>query len=534
MRAEILKRIGILCMVIGGIGVNTFACTPPSAPVNTTNSANLTICYGNSAKLSAKGNGKLGWYSAATGGTYLGGDSTFITPTLLRDATYYVQDSTCAASVTRTAITINVIESVNAEFINGQACNRYKINFEWKGWKPSGAVITKFSWNFNNKDTSTLVNPSILLDTGIKKITLTLKASNGCIDSVTKILNVRPRPTADFTFKNVCEGDTTYFINQTQDANLYYWKFGDADASYSKSPKHVFHSSGYSIIYNVCLRAVINQGCADSICKLDTIYAMPDAAFTYSINGQAVNFAAKMDSTVLYKWKFGNNDSADTRLVTYNYPTPGVYNACLQVTSTFGCFSKSCVKLTVPCMASFSKTGDTAQKFKVFLVNNSSNTTSTTYLWDFGDGGTSTQRTPTHRYSNFGKYIVCLTIKDTGCTSTFCDTIGMDSTGKLLKAGSFELVVIDKTASIGSNKPKSDFTVYPNPTNGKLTVDIGNSTTHYETLEVVDAVGKVCKKIPLESGNNLLELDLQHLKPGLYFIRLSNGEQWSWVRVSKM
>jgi hypothetical protein len=423
---------------------------------------------------------------------------------------------------------------VNAEFINGQACNRYKINFEWKGWKPSGAVITKFSWNFNNKDTSTLVNPSILLDTGIKKITLTLKASNGCIDSVTKILNVRPRPIAEFTFKNVCEGDTTYFINQSQDAQSYNWKFGDAFTSTAKSPKHVFHSSRYSTIYNVCLVAMIDKGCNDSICKLDTVFANPNSDFTYSINGQTVNFTGRKDSNVIYKWTFGNGDSANTKAVSYNYPKAGSYNACLQATIAFGCFSKSCVTFSVPCNASFTKTGDTAQKFKVFLVNNSTNTTSTTYSWDFGDGGTSNLRTPTHSYSKFGKFRVCLTINDMGCSSTFCDTIGMDSTGKLLKAGSFELVVIDKTASIGSNKPNSDFTVYPNPTNGKLTVDIGNSSTNYETLEVVDAVGKVCKKIPLESGNHLLELDLQLLNPGLYFIRLSNGEQCSWVRVSKM
>jgi photosystem II stability/assembly factor-like uncharacterized protein len=39
-----------------------------------------------------------------------------------------------------------------------------------------------------------------------------------------------------------------------------------------------------------------------------------------------------------------------------------------------------------------------------------------TYLWDFGDGGSSTQAQPTHQYSLIGKFNVSCTIVDNGCT----------------------------------------------------------------------------------------------------------------------
>jgi len=48
----------------------------------------------------------------------------------------------------------------------------------------------------------------------------------------------------------------------------------------------------------------------------------------------------------------------------------------------------------------------------VTFTNNSVN--ATTYLWDFGDGGTSTSPNPTHTYNSYGVYTVKL--KATGCT----------------------------------------------------------------------------------------------------------------------
>ncbi len=78
-------------------------CIAPSAPT----ASGTTICSDNSTILSATGVGTLGWYSASTDGTYLGGGSNFSTPTLTETTSYYVQDSTCAAGP-RTEVTVVV------------------------------------------------------------------------------------------------------------------------------------------------------------------------------------------------------------------------------------------------------------------------------------------------------------------------------------------------------------------------------------------------------------------------------------------
>ena len=47
-----------------------------------------------------------------------------------------------------------------------------------------------------------------------------------------------------------------------------------------------------------------------------------------------------------------------------------------------------------------------------------------TWLWDFGDGGSSTQQNPTHIYATNGNYTVCLTVtsSQTGCSDSICKT----------------------------------------------------------------------------------------------------------------
>ncbi|MDH4474514.1 MAG: T9SS type A sorting domain-containing protein [Fluviicola sp.] len=90
------------------IFVHKMGCAIPAAPASTTS---LSICAGNSTTLTATGAGTLGWYTASTGGSYLGGGATYNTGNLNTTTTYYVQDSTCLAGP-RTQIVVTVNDGV--------------------------------------------------------------------------------------------------------------------------------------------------------------------------------------------------------------------------------------------------------------------------------------------------------------------------------------------------------------------------------------------------------------------------------------
>ena len=61
-------------------------------------------------------------------------------------------------------------------------------------------------------------------------------------------------------------------------------------------------------------------------------------------------------------------------------------------------------------------TAVTRKPFTVILTNTS--LYATEYSWDFGDGTTSTEVSPTHRYQSKGVYIITLTAKNLFCEGT--------------------------------------------------------------------------------------------------------------------
>ncbi|HTA84362.1 MAG TPA: T9SS type A sorting domain-containing protein [Bacteroidia bacterium] len=83
----------------------------PAAPVNLSQADSMNICYGSSTTLVVSGSGKIGWYSAATGGTYLGGGSILkisVTSLFPGSYKYYAQDSSACGISTRTMIKVVV------------------------------------------------------------------------------------------------------------------------------------------------------------------------------------------------------------------------------------------------------------------------------------------------------------------------------------------------------------------------------------------------------------------------------------------
>lgn len=97
------------CNTYNDTAVLFVAGTPNSVPFPPV-AKDTSVCKGNVAVLRATGAGTIGWYTAATGGTYLGGGPTFTTPPLTAGATYYVQDSVLTASLARTAVRVTVFD----------------------------------------------------------------------------------------------------------------------------------------------------------------------------------------------------------------------------------------------------------------------------------------------------------------------------------------------------------------------------------------------------------------------------------------
>jgi len=154
-----------------------------------------------------------------------------------------------------------------------------------------------------------------------------------------------PKPIANFSAKDVCEDDSSTFVNQSQNADTYIWKFGDSQKSIKQSPKHFYTIGGTTQNFNVILVATNSNGCSDSIMKTITVNAMPESGYTYTYSGKNWFFKAG-ELGLKYRWFFGDGDSSNIKEPSHTYKdTLASHIVCLEVTSLAGCVSKSCNQL---------------------------------------------------------------------------------------------------------------------------------------------------------------------------------------------
>jgi hypothetical protein len=131
-----------------------------------------------------------------------------------------------------------------------------------------------------------------------------------------------------------------------------------------------------------------------------------------------------------------------------------------------------------------------------------------TYLWDFGDGQTSTDENPTHLYAQNGTYNVCLTAFGDCDDNTTChDVLAHNSVG------------IDE---LGRNSIE----IYPNPAKNYLTVEASAVDGNVLSIEISNISGQVVMDKALNDFNGYakVQLDVSGLTKGVYFVKVFNSE----------
>jgi PKD repeat protein len=131
-------------------------------------------------------------------------------------------------------------------------------------------------------------------------------------------------------------------------------------------------------------------------------------------------------------WSFGDGGTSTLQNPTHSYTTAGKYTVILAATNAAGADTEtksgyiSANKAASAPVASFVSNGTSGTvPLSVQFVDMSTNSP-TSWVWSFGDGGTSTLQSPVHTYSTAGTYTVTMTATNDGgsSTSTKADYIG--------------------------------------------------------------------------------------------------------------
>lgn len=217
------------------------------------------------------------------------------------------------------------------------------------------------------------------------------------------------------SFKNLTKGASA--------AAIYKWDLGDNNYSKNFEPGSTYIDER---TYTITL-TVIDSGNVSSKSLQITVYKKPSASFSVDVTKACVPFTTVFKSTSVANdgeirnrfWDFGDGytksvNSDDT--ISHTYFIAQNINPRLVVTNSYGC-QNSIQKTNIIQAYDALNSNFTADKLIVckladtvhFSVSNPNNS-AISYLWDFGDGVTSTQQNPAHRFAVKGIYDVKLAV----------------------------------------------------------------------------------------------------------------------------
>ena len=314
--------------------------------------------------------------------------------------------------------------------------------------------------------------------------------------------------TASFNWTQT-QNNVIAFSNTSTPANLSsFWTFGDQQVSYSTNPIHTYANPG---TYYVCLTVIDSLiGCQDSYC--DTIQVTGTsiqctAYFTWTQTSAAtISFTnGSMPSTSGYsfQWSFGDSQTSSAISPNHTYSNPGTYVVCLTMFNSTNCQSSFCDTIQIsgnplPCTANFTwvqTTGNTIQ----FTNTSLPSTAGYNFSWSFGDSQTGSSVNPSHTYTAGGNYTVCVTMFDSTCQSTFCDSIYVNPLN-----GVQELV-------------NASWSLYPNPASDQLNIKTSEILIGMN-YRILDIAGRTVDADVLSSS----QLNIQSLEKGVYLLQIMN------------
>ena len=309
-----------------------------------------------------------------------------------------------------------------------------------------------------------------------------------------------------------CVPMTVDFTDTLAQGKSYVWDFGDGTTPVKSTNATISHNFTQVGIYKVMLVAIDSSTCNIADTTYINMHVRNDDAslsfvsnkippcdkLTFEFDNTSTGPASKPFSNKSFTWDFGDGTklAAGSGIVTHMYAVGGAYNVKLTLNDTNYCNSPDSlikqISLSPNVIANFTFPAAACAPFSAVFKNTS--TAGQQFFWDFGDGATSTQTSPTHVYLRPGTYLVQLIAVDPN-TCNKRDTITKNVT-----------VV---------NKPTASFTYTPNPTMPNMPIQLVNTSAGGVSYKWIFGDGKT-----LVTAKRDTTISYQYQKTGTYNVCL--------------
>ena len=300
----------------------------------------------------------------------------------------------------------------------------------------STGAISSWAWTFGDGGTSATQNPSHQYTTaGVFTTSLRVTGPGGSsvLTRTSYIIVTQPPPVASFT-ANPTSGSRPLTVVFTDTSigviSSWAWAFGDSGTSAQQNPTHTYTVTG---VYTVSLR-VSGPGGANTLTRTNyiTVTEPPPAANftanpTSGLKPLTVAFTDTSAGVIsAWAWAFGDGDTSSAQNPLHQYTSAGIFTASLRVTGPGGSSTLTRTNyITVtepPPVANFTASPTNGLKpFTVVFTDTSSGVISS-WLWMFGDAGTSGAQNPSHQYTSAGVFTVSLQVIGPGGSSSLART----------------------------------------------------------------------------------------------------------------
>lgn len=296
---------------------------------------------------------------------------------------------------------------------------------------------------------------------------------------------IAQKPLANFTGspQSGCSPLVVTFQDlSTNSPTSWSWDLGNGNTSISQNPTAIYVNPG---TYTVKLIAKNASG-SDTLARTNyiTVNSFPTLDFTADKTNGCFPVTVKFtdlstpgagNTNTAWDWNFGDGSTSALQNPSHTYSAAGNFTVTLKVTNDKGCSKilnkNSYIIISSGVVADFTKTATNicSTPATVDFTSTSTGPGTLSYLWNFGDGSTSTLQNPSHIYNSSGSFNISLQVNSSfGCNATVIKNnevvIGANSTSFSLPAGS----TTNTPVSITNNS---------SPQPASQTWDFGDGTT---------------------------------------------------------
>jgi len=285
-------------------------------------------------------------------------------------------------------------------------------------------------------------------------------------------------PIADFSYSAMqyCDSTVVAFTDNSIDGDTYFWDFGDGQIDSVANPTHVYYlPNSYQVSLTV----------ADTTLSIDSTMIVPIVISSFNTYASITETAC--DSYTAPDGAIYTNSGIKTAIIPNAAGCDSTITIDLTINTVNVSVTQNGIILTANAIADFYQWLDCNNSYSI--ING-----------EISQSFTATQN---------GSYAVKVT--QNGCTDTSaCYAV--------------------TTVGILENTFSNDITVYPNPTDGSLKIDLGETLSEFIVC-IIDINGKLIQQSTYKN-TKMIELNL-NVQPGIYLLTIDSGNRKASIRLIK-